>query len=87
MKYAVFFLLCCLALASAAPQLLAVPGALYPGFAPGVIAPGVIAPGVVGLSGLAAPRTLVAGPTVINGVAGVPGARLIAPGFIGTTLI
>ncbi|RVE46970.1 hypothetical protein evm_008354 [Chilo suppressalis] len=65
----VFFLLCCLALASAAPQFLSWPGIVAPGYAAGIYNP-------VG-------RTVVAGPTVVNGI----GARLVAPGYIGTTLI
>ncbi|XP_047508203.1 uncharacterized protein LOC125051724 [Pieris napi] len=55
MKFLVIFALCCLALATAAPQY------FWPGFNP-------------------APRTLVAGPTVINDAVG---GRLIAPGYVG----
>ncbi|XP_063538429.1 uncharacterized protein LOC134747736 [Cydia strobilella] len=69
MKYAVFFILCCVALAAAAPQF------IYPGLAP-------YAP--LGL----APRTVVAGPTVVNGLTPYGlGARFVAPGYIGTTFI
>ncbi|XP_031766929.2 neuropeptide-like 3 [Galleria mellonella] len=88
MKYAVFFVLCYVALSSAAPQVIVpgiAPGFIAPGvYAPGVVAPGVVAPGVVDVAGLVGPRTLVAGPTVINGV---PGGQIIAPGVIGTTVI
>ncbi|KAL0828909.1 hypothetical protein ABMA28_003812 [Loxostege sticticalis] len=64
MKYAMIFLLCCVAFAAAAPQLLT-----WPGYA-GVVAPGFAPYG----------RTLVAGPTVLNGFAG---SRYIAPGYVG----
>ncbi|XP_038212582.1 uncharacterized protein LOC119832858 [Zerene cesonia] len=56
MKFLVIFALCCLALASAAPQF------IWPGFA------------------AAGPRTIVAGPTVVNDAFG---GRFVAPGYVG----
>ncbi|XP_068632274.1 uncharacterized protein [Battus philenor] len=66
MKFAIFFVLCFVAFAAAAPQFLA-----FPGFA----AP--IAP--------LAPKTVVAGPTVVNGYGW--GGRFIAPGYVGAGFI
>ncbi|XP_028160399.1 uncharacterized protein LOC114352855 [Ostrinia furnacalis] len=65
MKYVVILLLVCVAFATAAPQLLTT----WPGYG-GIVAPAVAPYG----------RTLVAGPTVVNGLAG----RYIAPGYVGT---
>nr|AAF16708.1 putative cuticle protein [Manduca sexta] len=68
MKYAVVFLLVCVAMAAAAPQLLG-----WPGYAAGYIP-------------YAGSRTLVAGPTVVNGGYGF-GGRFIAPGYVGPAFI
>ncbi|KPI92624.1 hypothetical protein RR46_13845 [Papilio xuthus] len=61
----IFFVLCFVAFAAAAPQLLTWPGIVAP-FAP------------------LAPRTVVAGPTVVNGLGW--GGRFIAPGVVGATV-
>ncbi|XP_045452200.1 uncharacterized protein LOC123661257 [Melitaea cinxia] len=60
MKFFVFFFLCCVALAAAAPQFIAWPGYLAP---------------AVGS------RTVVAGPTVVNGFDGL--GRFVHPGYVG----
>ncbi|CAK1582888.1 unnamed protein product [Parnassius mnemosyne] len=66
MKFVVFFVLCFVALATAAPQFFTWPGFVAP-YAP------------------YASRTVVAGPTVVNGVGW--GGRFIAPGVVGAAVV
>ncbi|CAB3255561.1 unnamed protein product [Arctia plantaginis] len=97
MKYVVVFLLVCVALAAAAPAIIApyAAGFVAPYFArPRVVfllvcvalaaaAPAIIAPYAAGFVApyFARPRTVVAGPTVVNGL----GSQITYPGYIGTT--
>ncbi|KAJ0176189.1 hypothetical protein K1T71_008363 [Dendrolimus kikuchii] len=62
MKYFVILLVVCVAMAAAAPQIIAA----FPGYAAAAVAPYPAS-------------TLVAGPTVVNGVAG----RYVYPGYVG----
>nr|XP_049700100.1 uncharacterized protein LOC110379805 [Helicoverpa armigera] len=69
MYFQLVFLIVCVALAAASPQLIAAwPG--WPGYAAGRVP-------------YLETYTLVAGPTVVNGI----GARWIAPGYVGPAFI